>query len=199
MHEIAQDVQGRIQVKDVELYHQKILSRQETIEAEIDQIDQEISEEELTQEEIQTPVETTESIDSDDSDTVPDTDIEQVTNFTLVEKTQEDQSVQLQDEGSDNIVQVEEESDNSIVQIEDEPGPTPVSVDQNFAIETVEPEPELPILIEQPKETVFIAEENVSEHIDEPVIQLMRSMILLKKMRKRIYLSHLSRFQYPLR
>ena len=172
LREIAQDVQGRIQIKDVELYHQKILSKQETIEAEIDQIDQEISEEELTQEEIQAPVETTESIDSDDSDTVPDTDIEQETNFTLVEETQEDESVQLRDEGSDNIVQVEEESDISIVQIEEEPEPTPVSVDQNFAIETVELEPEFPILIEQPEETVLIAEENMPGPIDKPVIQI---------------------------
>ena len=161
LREIAQNVPDRIQIKDVELYHQKILSMQETVQAEIDQIDQEILEEELTQEEIQIPTETTEAIESNDSDTVTDTDIEQETNFTLVEETQEDQPAQTQDEELDNMVPVEEE-----------PEPTPVSVDQNFAIETVDPEPELPILIEQPKETVLIADENEPEPIDEPVIQI---------------------------
>lgn len=161
LHEIAQEVQDRIQIKDVELYHQKILSRQETVQAEIEQIDQEILEEEFKQEDTQTHNKKTEALDSDELDTIAETEIQQQANSILIEETQEDLPVQTSDEDLNNIVPIEEE-----------PEPAPVSANQNLAMETVETEPELPIIIEQPKETVSIDQRIEPEPIDEPVIQI---------------------------
>ncbi len=164
LHEIAQDVSGRIQIEDVELYHQKMLSVQETVQAEIDQIDQEIQEEELAQEEIQAPEETTEMLDSNDADTLDTSKEQQEMNTAPVnEEIQEDLPVQTQDE--------EDEKPDDTVSTEEGSKSIPVASEPNFIMETVEPEPEQPIMIKQPIEPVLIAETNEPEPIAEPVIQ----------------------------
>ena len=157
LHEIAQDVPGRIQIKDVELYHQKMLSAQETIQAEMDQIDQEIQEE-LVKEKMQALEDITETVVSE---AVPVPEINQETEVTEIAEAQEDLPTQVQEDASVDTIHAEEESEA-----------TPIAPEQNFVMmETVEPEPELPILIDQPKEPVLKSEAIEPESVDELIVQ----------------------------
>ena len=68
--------------------------------------------------------------------------------------------------------QIQDETPNNIEPSEEESETTPISSEQNFVMmETVEPEPELPILIDQPKEPILKSEASEPEPVDDLIVQ----------------------------